>query len=90
MELVKQIMLYPLKFNVDITKKEIALYVLVCNDLQYILSGKNRVQKIVLHATFISKRFHRHIYLCLYRHFWKHTPDLKIVVTFGGRDEESK
>lgn len=61
MELVKQIMLYPLKFNVDITKKEIALYVLVCNDLQYILSGKNRVQKSVLHATFISKRFHRHI-----------------------------
>lgn len=43
MELVKQIMLYPMKFNVDITKKEIALYVLVCNDLQYILSGKNRV-----------------------------------------------
>lgn len=64
------------KFNAAIIRKEAALYVLICNNLQDTLSEKNRVQKSVLRATFINKRFHKYIRLYLHRDFWKYTPKL--------------
>ena len=51
-------------------------------DQQYISSRKNTVQESVLHAALKNQRFHRHVYLYLYRYLRKYTPDLKTVVTF--------
>ena len=81
MELVNKLCYTNFRFNVDVTKKRIASH--VERPLpRYISSRKSTAQESVLHAALKNQRFHRHVYLYLYRYLLKYTPDLKIVVTF--------